>query len=106
MRTTLAVFLAIVGLVCLSFGMGWFGVAYTKTVGKAQENANRTVYEQTQSYVEGKRQELAKYRLEYMTTKDSTEKQAIKIFVLHSFANFDKSKLDPDLLSFYQSLQQ
>ena len=93
-------------IAALTYVFGWFGVGYTKTVGKAQENANREVFEQTQSYVEGKRQELTKYRLEYMEDKDSTDREAIRRTILSSFANFDENKLPADLQQFLDGLKQ
>jgi len=103
--------LAVVGIVVvllavvigLSFAFGWVGVGYTSTVGKAQQNAERKVFEQSQSYVEGKRQEVIKYRYEYLKTKDKDERAAIRATLRSSLANFDKSKLDYDLQSFIDS---
>ena len=85
--------LVIGGLVGLSYGFGWIGVHQTKTIFKAKENARREVFEQTQSYVEGKRQEALKLYREYQTA-DETGKAAIKEMVAHSFAQFDENKLD------------
>lgn len=95
--------LGLVVMVALSFGLGWTDVFYAKTVGKAREDARREVFEQTQSYVEAKRQELTKYRLEYMRA-DSSDRQAIKMTIVQSFANFDKSKLDYDLRVFLDEM--
>jgi len=92
------------GLTGLSFGLGWVNVGYTKTVGKAQQNAQRTVFEETQSYVEGKRQEVAKFRYEYLKSKDPQEKTAIRSMLRSSLANFDKTKLDQDMVSFLDSI--
>jgi|SRR5579862_1751116 len=100
--------LSIVGLIvliALMFVFGWTGVFYTKTVGKAQENARRQVFEQTQSYVEGKRQELTKYRLEYLRSKDTADKQAIRATIVQSFANFDETKLPEDLRGFLDQMK-
>lgn len=94
-----------IGMATLTYAFGWFGVGYTKTVGKAQENANREVFEQTQSYVEGKRQELTKLRLEYEEDTLKTDKEALRRMILSDFANFDESKLPPDLDNFLQSLK-
>lgn len=102
----LCVFGAIVAIVCLIFGLGLLGIGYTKTIGKGQANANRQVFEQTQSYVEGKRQQLTKYRLEYLTTKDSVSKEAIRETILMDFANFDANKLPVDLQQFLNQLKQ
>lgn len=93
-------FLIVIGL---SFAFGWTDVFYTKTVGKAQQNAERTVFEESQSYVEGKRQELVKYHHEWVTASKD-DKPAIEAVVRQSFANFDKNKVtDPELYSFLQN---
>lgn len=105
MRILLYCLLALVIVVGLNFAFGWVDVGYTKTVGKAKENARRTVYEETQSYVEGKVQELTKARLEYMESKDSVEKRAIKMTVVQSFANFDDKKLPIDLRDFLDQMK-
>jgi len=108
MKQAFAVIGTFLGIIILFMGLslafGWFGVGYTRTVGKAQQNAERTVFEETQSYVEGKRQEVTKYRYEYLKTKDKDEKAAIKATLRSSLANFDKSKLDYDLRSFVDSV--
>ena len=91
-------------LIGLNFVFGWTDVYFTKTVGKAQQNAQRTVFEETQSYVEGKRQEVTKLRFEYMKAKDKDEKEAIKATLRSSLANFDKSKLDYDLQAFVDTV--
>ena len=97
----LAFILLVMGVSLL---FGWFSVGYTSTVGKAQQNAERKVFEQTQSYVEGKRQEVTKYRYEYLKAKDRDEREAIKATLRTSLANFDKSKLDYDLQSFVDTV--
>lgn len=80
------------------YGFAWYEVWKTKTVKKAQEDANREVFEQTQSYVEGKRQELIKIRFEYETASDSITKVALQKMVVHQTANIkDLSIFDEDL---------
>jgi hypothetical protein len=56
-------------LMALTYGFGWFGVGYTKTVGKAQKNADREVFEETNSFTKGKRQEIIKYYKEWQKPK-------------------------------------
>ena len=82
---------AIVLLIALDFGFGFLGVFKTKTVGKAQQNVQREVFEQTQSYVEGKRQIALKYYKEYLQADDDSKK-ALKSIVSQDFANFDEDK--------------
>lgn len=83
--------LVIGGLVGLSYGFGWIGVHQTKTIGKAQQNAKREVFEQTQSYVEGKRQAALKYYKEYQQA-DENGKVGLKSIIAQDFANFDEDK--------------
>lgn len=79
------------GLIGLSYGFGWIGVHLTKTIYKAKENAKREVFEQTQSYVEGKRQSALKYYQEYQKA-DESQKQGLKSIISQDFANFDEDK--------------
>lgn len=100
-KIILYVILGFIGLVGLSFALGWTDVLYTKTVGKAKENANREVFEQTQSYVEGKRQEIIKLHHEWMQATSDVDKKSIESVVRQSFSNFDDTKItDPDLYNF------
>jgi uncharacterized protein HemX len=104
MKTGLKVFLGFIAclivILAIGLGLGWFNVFATKTVGKAQQNANRAVFEQTQSYVEGKRQELIKDYHEWINA-DKDSKKSIEAIVRASFASFDESKIEqPELYSF------
>ena len=83
--------LGIILVIGLSFGLGYLGVLRTKTVGKAQQNAQREVFEETQSYVEGKRQEAAKSYKEWIRA-DNSSKKALENMAGHTFANFDEQK--------------
>jgi len=83
--------LVLVLLVSLNFAFGFTDVFYTKTVVKAKQNANREVYEQSKSFVEGKRQSAIKYYKEYNKATDS-QKQALKNIISQDFASFDEDK--------------
>lgn len=89
-------------LLGLTYGFGWFGVGYTKTVGKAQKKAEREVYEQTNSFVKGKKQEVIKYYKEFLEAETAEEKQAIKSIVSMSLADFNEDEYitEPKLLIF------
>lgn len=91
------------GGVGLSYAFGWIGVHQTKTIKKEQIDAEREVFEQSQSYVEGKRQEAQKLYQEYIREKDVESKSAIREIVSISFANFDESKLQSPIKEFVYS---
>lgn len=105
MRGFLIVIGVIILMVALYFGLGYLGVFGTKTFGKAQKNADREVYEQSQSYVEGKRQELIKLHHEW-TKADDNDKAAIEATIRMSFANFDENKIEqPELQAFLKKIK-
>ena len=65
----------------------------------------REVFEQTQSYIEGKREELIKCHHEWMLA-DKDNKIAIEGVVRQSFANFDDTKInDPELYEFLKKVK-
>ena len=105
MKNVLLTIGAIIGLFLLVFAANEFEIFGVKFWGVRKENARREVFEQTQSYVQGKRQEITKYRLEYLKTKDDQEKEAIRQTIVLSFSNFDDSKLPSDLRSFLSDMR-
>ena len=91
----------------LTYGFGWFGVGYTKTVGKAQQNANREVFEETNSFTKGKRQEIIKYYKEWNEAETIEEKTAIETIASMSLADFDEDRFitDSKLLSWIKRVK-
>jgi len=84
----------IVAGVGLSYSFGWIGVHQTKTIKKAQKDADREVFEHTQSYVEGKRQEANKMYREYMKADSDTEREALLNLNAHSFSNLSEEDIE------------
>ena len=83
---------------------GGFGVFYTKTVGRAQKNADREVVKESLAYNEQAAQFLAKSYKEYNDAKDIAEKNSIKEYVAMKYPNLDMSNIDNSKLrSFYMS---
>ena len=69
------IFLLVTGVfIGLSYGFGWIGVHQTKTIKKAQQNADREVFEETNSFVKAKRQEAIKYYKEWKEAETEEEK--------------------------------
>ena len=98
--------LVIFGLFLLSMGLEYLNLVKFGYFAPKYENVKREVFENTQSYVEGKRQDLVKYRLEYLKSKDPQEKEALRQTIVQMFANFDEEKLtDPELKSFLHSMK-
>jgi hypothetical protein len=90
-----------VGILALVFVIGLAGLGYKAFFKPKHENIERTVFENTQSYVHGKIQDLAKYKVEYNELTDPTEQAALKAVINQQFAQFDSSKIqDANLRNF------
>lgn len=106
MRLFKVIISIIIGLIIvflLSWGAGWLDILYTKTIRKEKQNAERETFEETQSYVEGKRQEALKLYKEWMQAPDEEAKDMIREVVSHSFANFNEDKLNGEVYHFVYS---
>lgn len=79
-------------ILALIFALGLFGLGYYKFFGPKTENIRREIFEQTQSYVHGKVQDLAKYQNEY-NKADENGKESIRQLIILRFAEFDETKI-------------
>lgn len=105
MRTFGWIITGIFGLVValsLAFGLQWLGIEWRGFLGPKAENVERKIFKETRSFNEGMMQQLSRYRMEYIRAKDEKERDAIKSTVRHMYADYDASKLPPQLRSFYQ----
>jgi cytochrome c biogenesis factor len=106
MRTGLTGLSVIMGFILLVFLTNELEIFGIKFWGVRKENVKREVFEQTQSYVQGKIQELTKYRLEYNKAKDEDEREYYRETAITSMANVDENKLPADLRQFLNELKK
>lgn len=107
MKQWQAIVLGIIGFFALIVLVNEFEIAGVKFWGVRKENARREVFEQTQSYVEGKRQDLIKYHHEWVNASDD-DKVAIEFTIRQSFSQFNEDKYlvdQPELLSFLKTIK-
>lgn len=95
--------LAIVGLV---FFMNGLGLVSFKFFEPKMENARREVFENSQSFVHGKIQEISKYRLEYELAKDEADRKALRNAILRAASTVDLDKLPTDISMFVRQMQR
>ena len=69
-----------------------------------QANAERVVFENTQSYVQGKTEYISRLRYEYQAA-DEGHKNALRTLILSEASTVDNSKLPPDLQGFIAQLK-
>lgn len=91
--------------------IGWFlfvlqlaWLANFKFFAPKYEDAKRTVFENSQSYVEWTKQELYKYMEEYYSLEEWEQKDAMRSIILHKSSNINKDLLDYDLRVFVESI--
>lgn len=91
----------IILMIALIWGLGFLRLGYFKTFAPKTENVRREVFEETQSYVQGKVQDLAKSYEEYDKAETMEDKDAIEQAIVLRFAEFDESKIQSvDLRNF------
>lgn len=100
MKQVVLTMFGLVAIVVVTFALNIGGLEWDKFFMPKRENVRREAFKNTQSYVQGKIQELVKYRLEYVRAKDNAEKIAIVSTIRLSFADFDKNKLPIELQNF------
>lgn len=84
--------IVVASLIGLSYGFGWVGVHQKATIGKAMQNVDREVFEESNSFTKAKRQEAIKYYREYLQSTSEDERQAIKVTIGMSLADFDEDR--------------
>ena len=93
-------------LFCLAFGLEWLGIGWEGFFGPKRENVRRQVFEETQSFNQGKQQDLAKYFLEYKRAEDEVDRKAIQSVVQSQFSYVDADNVNsPELRSFLKKMR-
>lgn len=101
----LALLVFMLGAFVLGFIATGGGLVTYKFWAPKQENARRQVFENTQSYVQGKIGSLSQDRLAYESSDPGPQKQALRTMILSEAAQIDNAKLPADLQSFVSSLK-
>lgn len=76
-----------------------------KVFAPKQEAVRREVFEQSKAYNQGMIQELQNMQFEYAKATKA-QQDAMASIILHRVADFDRTKLPSDLLSFVIKLEQ
>jgi len=88
-------------LITLGFGLEWLGIVKMGFLEPKREAVRREVFEQTRSFNEAMRQELARYRSEYLRADDESDRDIIASTVRMRFAGYDDTaSLQPQLHAF------
>lgn len=97
-------FVLILGLMWIDQGNDFF---LYKVFAPKYEQVRYDTFKQSQSYNDGMAQQLQSFWIEYTNPHTSPEhKQALASTILHRFADYDDSRLSPDLGNFLRQLRR
>lgn len=105
-KTILLIIVGFIVLTAIGFYGGFIGNFYDSTVEKQQLDIQRSNFEHSKSYIDGKIDDLAKYKREYDRASTKDEKEQVKNYILSDFANFNSNDIqNPDLRNFLLTLE-
>lgn len=100
---------AVVVLLILFYGIGFLAtggdLAIYRFWAPKRANAERQVFEQTQSYVQGKTEYLTRLRFQYQNATGQ-QKEALRQLILSEASTVDNNKLPVDLQGFIDHLKE
>lgn len=105
MKVAIYSLLGLVGIGILGFVLTAYDFGMYKFWAPKQENVRREVFTNTQSYVQGKITALSNERLEYQTTTDRAQKDALRNMILTEAAQIQMELLPPELQAFIRSIE-
>lgn len=88
-------------VIIVGAGLQLAGIEWYKFIAPKKEEARRNVFEETKSYNQGVIQDLARYKVQYETTKSQSEKDAIATTIRTMYADYDVKKLPYGLQAFF-----
>lgn len=100
----LAIFCGIILLGAIGFMCQGADFFMFKFWAPKYENVNRQIFENTMSYTQGMAQDLSNAKMQYVQATPD-QKAGLASIIVHRFADYDVSKLPPDLQDFLQSLR-
>lgn len=89
--------LGLAALLSLLFGLTWLGIEWRGFFGPKRQAVERRIFEETPSYIHGMRQDLVRYRHQWITADDE-EKRAIESTVRMRFAQLDPKHIEDPVM--------
>ena len=86
-----------IGIIVVAFLLNLGGLQWKKFFSPKYQNVERSVFEETKSYVHAVQQDLGKYYAEYQKA-DADERIAIESVIRMRFAEFDENNIQNNTL--------
>ena len=86
----------------IAFGAKWIGLEWRGFWGPRESAVEREIFESTRSYTVAAKQQMARYRLQYMQAESDTDRKAIASTVRMQFPDLNPSDMEPELANFWR----
>jgi hypothetical protein len=103
MKSVVLGIMGFVGVITLTWVLGFHNTIYTRVIGGAQEDARRHVFEHSKAYRDGMVQELQNMQFEYLKATPE-QQQALAPIIKRHAASMLQGELPDDLRLFIRSL--
>jgi len=91
-------------LIILGMGLEIAGIKWRGVTEPMREDVRRETFKGTRSFNEAKTQDLARYRLQYLTANDK-DKEVLASTIRIMFADYDSTLLPIELASFLTQIR-
>jgi len=92
-------------LCCMAWAIQGNDFFLYKVFAPAQEQVRRETFEQSKAYNQSVAQDISSFQQQYIQATDS-QKDALASLIIHRYADYDLSKLQPDQRSFIEKLRR
>ena len=96
--------LSLIAVAVLAFYSNGLSLLLKRTFGVADANADRRIFEQSQSYNEGMIRDLEHLQQQYVAAPVG-ERGALRALIIHRFEVYPEQELPADLRAFYSTIK-
>ncbi len=98
--------IVIINIILFSLSSKWLSLKWDEWFKPQVEDVEHKVFKKTRSYNESKKQDLIKFRLEYLRAKTQEEKDALASTIRMMFAEYDENQFESvELISFLKQIK-
>ncbi|MBP2643838.1 MAG: hypothetical protein H6Q67_1725 [Firmicutes bacterium] len=101
----LSIITVLLAVCCIAWVIQGNNFFLYKVFAPAQEQVRRETFEQSKAYNQGVAQDISSFQQQYVQATDS-QKDALASIIIHRYADYDLSKLQPDQRQFIEKLRR
>ncbi len=95
----------VIMIIILSLAAQYLTLKWNGWFKPQEENVEHEVFKKTRSYNESKKQDLIRYRLQYLRAESQEDKEALASTIRMMFSEYNENQLEPELKSFLKQIK-